>query len=76
LKTFRGDLELRATAMDARDALRARVVPRCRTLAKMLADRPDAARLVAEVEREAARHADRLRVAIKARAERGTEVAR
>jgi hypothetical protein len=76
MKKFRGNLELRATAMDARDALRSRIVPRCRTLATMLADRPDAARLVAEVECEAARHADRLRLALKARALRGIEVAR
>ena len=66
-KTFRADLELRFAAVEARDALRSRILPNCRRLTQGLEANPAARQIAEAIEREAAYHAEALKSVLKAR---------
>ncbi len=66
-KSFRGEIELRIAAVEARDGLRSRIVPNCRALAQRLEADPAGRRIVEAIEREAAYHAEALKSVLKAR---------
>ncbi len=69
-KTFRGDIELRFAAVEARDALRSRILPNVRTLAQRLEADPFGRRILDTIEHEVAYHAETLKTVLKARPSR------
>ena len=70
MKSFHGDLALRAEVIATLDALRSRAIPNVRTAASLVADRPELRRILTAIEAELARSADGLRVAMKHRTRR------
>jgi hypothetical protein len=64
------DYRLMNAALDARDALRGRIVPTVDRLRVLIGGNPEAGRLLEDIRLTAGAHADRLRLAIKNRTTR------
>jgi hypothetical protein len=70
LKSFHGDLQLRAAVVEALDGLRHRAIPNTRTLRAMIGDTPGAGPVVDAIEAELAQAANNIKAALKDRSGR------